>query len=472
MADDDILALNQLIRDYGTEYQAPERLRMPMKERLYADYTPASKTEQAEMLLSMLPGIGEGLDIAHMTKDVQEGNYGQAGLSGLAMLLPGVGAGVIKQIGKTLPKNKHGLSSINIDDELFQDVLKTPEGDPVILYRGSRIDDSVADAILSGKSRDNYATFMSDSPYVAETYAPRPDKIFPDEVGVVTPFVVKPKKLIEYEDKYTRQNKYRPGSTFSFDMFEFDRRAKNLGPGEVLVVRGVHDAGPRAVITGPDDPKYFSYPSDIYATKDPSVLHSPFSAKRDIKQAISSADTSLRQVPALFKKQDIDFPEGGTNFDIGGGRFDEGTKYLADERGVENFVYDPYNRSPEHNAAVMDRMRTEAADTATAANVLNVIAEPEARADVIRQAMTNIKPGGTAYFQIYEGAGTGVGKVTSKGFQNNKKTADYIGEVEEIFGPDNVRRKGNVIIATKPVQYRRGGSVVSRDPYRRQPRTI
>jgi len=179
-------------------------------------------------------------------------------------------------------------------------------------------------------------------------------------------------------------------------------------------------------------------------------------------QAISSADTSLRQVPALFKKQDIDFPEGGTNFDIGGGRFDEGTKYLADERGVENFVYDPYNRSPKHNADILDKVARNPADTATAANVLNVIAEPEARADVIRQAMQNIKPGGAAYFQIYEGAGTGVGKVTSKGFQNNKKTANYIGEVEEIFGPDNVRRKGNVIIATKPVEYRRGGSVVER----------
>jgi hypothetical protein len=179
-------------------------------------------------------------------------------------------------------------------------------------------------------------------------------------------------------------------------------------------------------------------------------------------QAISSADTSLRQIPALFKKQDIDFPEGGTNLDIGGGRFDEGTKYLADERGVKNFVYDPYNRSPEHNADVLDTVARSPSDTATAANVLNVIAEPEARADVIRQAMQNIKPGGTAYFQIYEGAGTGVGKVTSKGFQNNKKTADYIGEVENIFGPDSVRRKGNVIIATKPVEYRRGSSVVER----------
>lgn len=50
-----------------------------------------------------------------------------------------------------------------------------------------------------------------------------------------------------------------------------------------MVVRDVHDVGPRAVVTGPDDPKYFSYASDIYATKDPSVLQSPFSAK-DVKK--------------------------------------------------------------------------------------------------------------------------------------------------------------------------------------------
>jgi hypothetical protein len=459
---DDIQELNALIADYGREFQSPDPRRGPSlgSSRLYADYQPATSSEQVEMLLSMLPVIGEGLDAANLAQYLGNREYGKAGLSGLAMVLPGVGAGVIKKIGKNLPENKQGLSSINIDDELFKDVLKTPEGDPVILYRGSGINDSVEDAVLSGKSRDNYATFMSDSPYVAETYAPKPDKFFPDEVGVVTPFVVKPEKVIEY--------KVKPGSTFN--KFEFDRQAQNLSPGEVLVARDVYDVGPHAVVTGPDDPKYFSYSSDVYATKDPSILQSPFSAKEvktksasdAPKQAISSADTSLRQVPALFKKQNIDFPEGGTNFDIGGGRFDEGTKYLADERGVENFVYDPYNRSPEHNAAVMDRMRTKAADTATAANVLNVIAEPEARADVIRQAIQNIKPGGTAYFQIYEGAGTGVGKVTSKGFQNNKKTADYIGEVEEIFGPDNVRRKGNVIIATKPVEYRRGGSVVER----------
>jgi hypothetical protein len=422
MADDDILALNQLIRDYGTEYQAPERLRMPMKERLYADYTPASKTEQAEMLLSMLPGIGEGLDIAHMTKDVQEGNYGQAGLSGLAMALPGIGAGVIKKL-------YHGSPT---SGQILPDPNKAVE--------------------------TKSASFLTDNEDVAYTFTlPREygePKFYDDfgneiEPGSVTeiytdiknPFTLKGDEAQKFIDDSSYQQKVI-------------NKAKAEGFDSVIAENVYEGIGER-------------YKNNVYAVfnKEQMTLDAP-------KQAISSADTSLRQVPALFKKQDIDFPEGGTNFDIGGGRFDEGTKYLADERGVENFVYDPYNRSPEHNAAVMDRMRTEAADTATAANVLNVIAEPEARADVIRQAMTNIKPGGTAYFQIYEGAGTGVGKVTSKGFQNNKKTADYIGEVEEIFGPDNVRRKGNVIIATKPVQYRRGGSVVSRDPYRRQPRTI
>lgn len=436
MADDDILALNQLIRDYGTEYQAPKRLRMPMKERLYADYTPASKTEQAEMLLSMLPGIGEGLDIAHMTKDVQEENYGQAGLSGLAMVLPGVGAATIKKIGK--PVINKFTTSRGSTYELF--------------------DDASTQRNRSGVGHTDTSTGLQ---------PPSIKTVFVDKKGLIDVGGV-----FQNPDIATRLDPVfdDKGNITSMTL----RLTENFGP------RPAGDTLAEVPVT--TRPEVGKYPVEIFNPVSPKGSRGggvhfgnnivEVQSVDAPTQAISSADTSLRQVPALFKKQDIDFPEGGTNFDIGGGRFDEGTKYLADERGVENFVYDPYNRSPEHNAAVMDRMRTEAADTATAANVLNVIAEPEARADVIRQAMTNIKPGGTAYFQIYEGAGTGVGKVTSKGFQNNKKTADYIGEVEEIFGPDNVRRKGNVIIATKPVQYRRGGSVVSRNPYRRQPRTI
>ena len=279
---DDIQELNALIADYGREFQSPDRRRGPSlgSSRLYADYQPATSSEQAEMLLSMLPGIGEGLDVAYIAQGIEEKDLRKAGTGLGALLLPGVGAGVIKKVGENLPKHKQGLRSINIDDE---DVLKTSEGDPVILYRGIHLHDDIEDAALSGKHRGDYATFMSDSPHVADSYAPKTDD-WSSPRSAIAPFVVKPKKLIEYEDRHTRKNKANPDITnLPFSKIDFDRQAQKLGPGEVLVVRNVPDPGPAALITGPDDPKYWSYSSDIYATKDPSVLQSPFSAK-DVKK--------------------------------------------------------------------------------------------------------------------------------------------------------------------------------------------
>ena len=279
---DDIQELNALIADYGREFQSPDPRRGPSlgSSRLYADYQPATSSEQAEMLLSMLPGIGEGLDVAYIAQGIEEKDLRKAGTGLGALLLPGVGAATIKKIGKNLPKHKQGLRSINIDDE---DVLKTSEGDPVILYRGIHLHDDIEDAALSGKHRGDYATFMSDSPHVADSYAPKTDD-WSSPRSAIAPFVVKPKKLIEYEDRHTRKNKANPDITnLPFSKIDFDRQAQKLGPGEVLVVRNVPDPGPAALITGPDDPKYWSYSSDIYATKDPSVLQSPFSAK-DVKK--------------------------------------------------------------------------------------------------------------------------------------------------------------------------------------------
>ena len=279
---DDIQELNALIADYGREFQSPDRRRGPSlgSSRLYADYQPATSSEQAEMLLSMLPGIGEGLDVAYIAQGIEEKDLRKAGTGLGALLLPGVGAATIKKIGENLPKHKQGLRSINIDDE---DVLKTSEGDPVILYRGIHLHDDIEDAALSGKHRGDYATFMSDSPHVADSYAPKTDD-WSSPRSAIAPFVVKPKKLIEYEDRWTRKNKANPDITnMPFSKIDFDRAAQKLGPGEVLVVRNVPDPGPAALITGPDDPKYWSYSSDIYATKDPSVLQSPFSAK-DVKK--------------------------------------------------------------------------------------------------------------------------------------------------------------------------------------------
>jgi hypothetical protein len=161
-------------------------------------------------------------------------------------------------------------------------------------------------------------------------------------------------------------------------------------------------------------------------------------------QAISSANTSLNQVPASFKA--VNWRPGATNADIGGGRYDAGTEYLA-LKGVTNLVFDPFNRDEKFNRAVFGELK-KGTDTATVSNVLNVIAEPEIRQEVIRQAAKAIKPDGAAYFQIYEGSGSGEGQQTSKGWQNNAKTSSYLRDVEKYFS--DVTRRGNVITAKGP----------------------
>lgn len=169
-------------------------------------------------------------------------------------------------------------------------------------------------------------------------------------------------------------------------------------------------------------------------------------------QKITSADTSLRQVPALLKKIDT-FP-GQRNLDIGGGKYDLGKDFLAEQK-VENHVYDPFNRTPEHNNFVLSQFAENPADSVTVANVLNVIKEPKAREDVIRMAFENLKPGGKAYFDIYEGSRSGVGKATSKGWQNNAPAVAYEKELKKIFG-DNVIRKGTMFVGNK---FASGGAV-------------
>ena len=168
------------------------------------------------------------------------------------------------------------------------------------------------------------------------------------------------------------------------------------------------------------------------------------------EQEFSSADTSINssKLPAVFKR--VKFQPGTVNLDYGGGRFDNATEFLADQ-DVENLIFDKFNRSEEHNKNVIKRIRQNGgADTATCSNVLNVIKERDIRVnEVIKNIKSMLKPGGTAYFTVYEGTGLGDSKETSKGYQLNKKTVDYIDEVKEIFGDNNVTRKGSVIVAKK-----------------------
>ena len=166
-------------------------------------------------------------------------------------------------------------------------------------------------------------------------------------------------------------------------------------------------------------------------------------------QAISSADTSINsaKLPAAFTQLNKEgvFKKGSVNIDIGGGRFNNADELLQ-KSDATNLVYDPFNRTKAHNANVVDAVSGGNADTATINNVLNVIEDEANQLKVLNQAKDAVKKDGEVFISVYQGKGDGVGKATSKGFQQNKKATEYLDLVKQVF-PNATIKKG-IIRAT------------------------
>ena len=83
---------------------------------------------------------------------------------------------------------------------------------------------------------------------------------------------------------------------------------------------------------------------------------------------------------------------------------------------VTNLVYDPHNRTKEHNNSTIKQIRKNGgADSATLSNVLNVIKEPEIRLEVLNNIKSLLKPGANLYITVYEGTGKGDSGETKSG---------------------------------------------------------
>lgn len=167
---------------------------------------------------------------------------------------------------------------------------------------------------------------------------------------------------------------------------------------------------------------------------------------KEIDQEFTSENTSInsKKLPALFNM--VQFEPGTLNLNYGGGRWNNVAEYLT-QYDVIDLVYDPYNRSKEHNQDVIKAIRNHGgADTATCSNVLNVIKEPEVRLNVLQNIKKLVKPDGKVYITVYEGTGKGDEGPTKSGYQLNRKTADYLDEVKQVF-PD-ATRKGKLIVAS------------------------
>jgi len=248
----------------------------------------------------------------------------------------------------------------------------------------------------------------------------------------------------------------------------------------------------------PGDPDYAGPVLNIRTDKQPSLFEEPISVWETAAQKLTSKATSINETKTQgasrvalhhgeWSKGTPDRPI--VNADIGGGESDFTTIGIrnlrddADPKYVENHVWDPYNRTPEHNQRALEQIKHGQADTATVSSVLNVVKERGARDRIIRQAADAIKEDGTAYIVIHEGSGTGkfvkgvsnAGAETDKidpetglpSWQNNAKPEEYLPEIKKYFGyaeveniqtfPDSLstatkERKIKVIVARNPLK--------------------
>ena len=186
-----------------------------------------------------------------------------------------------------------------------------------------------------------------------------------------------------------------------------------------------------------------------------------FSASYSMEQEFTSKQTAggngnfnkgKGRVPALFKK--IHWVPNTLNFDYGCGyksTQERIAEFLAD-KGVEYVGFDKFNQTAAEQAEAWDIVdANNGADTVTCANVLNVVKERNVRVDeIIANIYDALKPGGIAYFDVYEGDKSSAGRQTGKdSYQLTRPVDGYVEEIEEIFGEGNVQRKGKLIIARK-----------------------
>jgi hypothetical protein len=166
-----------------------------------------------------------------------------------------------------------------------------------------------------------------------------------------------------------------------------------------------------------------------------------------MEQSITSRDTSINQIPGLHKK----IPAGTSenNLDYGGGRYDKATDYLA-TKGITSRVYDPFNRTPDHNRETLEWAARTPLDTITVANVLNVIKEDTIIDQILEHLADLAEPYTVVWFTCYEGDRSGQGRETTKGYQRNQRTRDYLGQIRDHF--EHVTIHNNIIKAWRTAQ--------------------
>lgn len=171
---------------------------------------------------------------------------------------------------------------------------------------------------------------------------------------------------------------------------------------------------------------------------------------KEIKQIYTSENTSINTLNGAYKNIVGKYPLGTSILDIGCGKYNT-NKEFANNNGFVWFGIDPYNRTHEYNETSLNALYNwcKTPDIIMLNNVLNVIAESDVLIDVLGQAYDYAGNDTDIYITIYEGDKSGVGKVTTKGYQRNEKLIKYREYISEWF--DVISVKGNILKCRKVV---------------------
>lgn len=160
------------------------------------------------------------------------------------------------------------------------------------------------------------------------------------------------------------------------------------------------------------------------------------------QQEITSAATSRKQIPAIFKTIAEKIWPGGRgaiNFDFGGGFWLVSSQYLWFQ-AINNVIFDRFNKTDDENESALSYIQKHGLDTVSCANVLNVIAEANVRAQVIHcvSLFADASREKLAFFSMHYDpkAPNGIGgQVTKEGetWQEMRPSWTYVPELQRSF---------------------------------------
>ena len=150
-----------------------------------------------------------------------------------------------------------------------------------------------------------------------------------------------------------------------------------------------------------------------------------------MEQKYSSKDTSINTVNKVYKL--FEFESSSIILDYGGGKFDSNINYMKNKNSSKVIVYDKYNRNKEYNEKTLLYCKENTPNYIVCSNVLNVIMEDEIIDYICKDILKYCNDETIVIFAIYECDKSGIGKKTTKGYQRNQKTKEYLDFIKKYF---------------------------------------